>query len=196
MQSALRSSLIFSVPVRRLFAFAADVKPYVRDDPASDVVRLTETPAQGKRAPMAPSSRANARRPSRRTRAAAADKRRLQGRALLGSAPRIAADPKDDAGWLALARTRRRRRRRAGQQSLGPGRRRARPPPMPPISRRQTPDDQAEALALARQPLRPPRELAPRARRLSREPAAQGQRRRAQELRGPARQARLPHRRL
>ncbi len=44
-----------------------------------------------------------------------------------------------------------------------------------------TPDDQAQALVLARRPVRAPSELAPCARRLCREPAAQGQRGDAQE---------------
>ena len=98
-------------------AWAADIKPYVREDIASDVVRLTEDAAQGdgedRRQDQGHSQRDNCCKDAAAAIAAANFK---DASALLGAA--VAAHPKDAAGWLAFAKLGAGGGRREGGRSL------------------------------------------------------------------------------
>jgi hypothetical protein len=98
--------------LRRLFALvlivyagaahAADVKPYTREDLASDVVRLTET-LRKETAAIGAKLRGRSPEQLRKDAAAAiAAKNYKDASPLLGAA--VAGNPKDYAAWLALAR--------------------------------------------------------------------------------------------
>ena len=107
MLQAIRAFLALRAADRRAAPRLADVKPYVRDDLASDVVRLTETCARRPRR-SAPRSRARAPTQLRKDAAAAVVAGDYKGAsALLGAA--VAADPKDSAraGWRSPSSARR-----------------------------------------------------------------------------------------
>src|ERR1700677_1981981 len=83
-------------------ASAADIKPYVREDIASDVVRLTET-LRKETAQIGAKIKGKSADQLRKDAAAAiADKRFKDASPLLGAA--VSANPKDAGSWLALAK--------------------------------------------------------------------------------------------
>jgi uncharacterized protein YfaS (alpha-2-macroglobulin family) len=83
-------------------AWAADIKPYVREDIASDVVRLTET-LRKETAQIGAKFKGKSADQLRKDAAAAiADKRFKDASPLLGAA--VSANPKDGGAWLALAK--------------------------------------------------------------------------------------------
>ena len=102
MKSALRLTLIFLFLFAGFSAFAAEVKPYVRDDTASDVIRLEDTfrkESAANGAKLKGKSPADLVKEAR----AAADKNDFKAARFWAGAA-IAADPKNYAAWLALAR--------------------------------------------------------------------------------------------
>ena len=124
---------------------AAEVKPYARDDLASDVVRLTDTLRKETAQIGAKLKGKSAEQLRKDAAAAVAAGNYKDAGAWLGAV--VAADPKDSASWLALAKlgARPTTRRRTAATTWSNA---ARPPPTPPISARRAPPQQAEALAL------------------------------------------------
>ena len=152
-RNMLKASRNHAIALRILHALAPapaataapPIKPYVRDDLASDVVRLAET-VRKETAQIGRQGQGQERRALRKEAAAAATAGDYKGASkLLGAA--IAGNPKDAAAWLLLAKLARKpttRRPPAATISSSA----ARPPPTPPISADRAAPQQAEALAL------------------------------------------------
>ena len=188
---ALRAAFIAFLFVAS--ALAADVKPYVNEEMASDAVRLAATlkVEAGKIG-----AEAQGKTPD--------DLRKLAGAAVAAgkfdvaaklAAAAVTAAPKDPANWLAYAYCRGQGRRRPGQQPLGSrhargGSRLRRLP-----ARRPSGRPGRGAVAARRSPCAPQR-LARRARRLQGFARPARQYRCPEDLRGDARAIRLPHPRL
>ena len=83
-------------------AWAADIKPYAREDLASDVVRLTETLRKETAQIGAKIKGKSADQLRKDAAAAVADKKFKDASAFLGAA--VTANPKDAGAWLALAK--------------------------------------------------------------------------------------------
>jgi hypothetical protein len=102
MPRILRRWLAFALIIVAGAAFAAPVAPYVREDLASDVVRLTET-LHKEATQIGAKLKGRAADQLRRDAAAAIASSDFKGAsALLGAA--ISANPKDAGAWLALAK--------------------------------------------------------------------------------------------
>src|ERR1700739_3154401 len=102
MPIALRCFLAFVFISLGGAAWAADIKPYAREDLASDVVRLTETLRKETAQIGAKIKGKSADQLRKDAAAAVADKRFKDASALLGAA--VTANPKDAGAWLALAK--------------------------------------------------------------------------------------------
>ena len=172
---------------------AAEVKPYARDDLASDVVRLTDTLRKETAQIGAKLKGKSAEQLRKDAASAVAAGNYKDAGAWLGAV--VAADPKDSASWLALAKL-----GAAADDAQANGRydlvERGQTAAYAAYQRATGARAAGRGAGAARQSLRPPRNVAPGARRLPRQPRPPRRRRRAQDLRGHAREARLPHRRL
>ena len=102
MPIALRCFLAFVFIALGGAAWAADIKPYAREDLASDVVRLTETLRKETAQIGAKIKGKSADQLRKDAAAAVADKKFKDASAFLGAA--VSANPKDAGGWLALAK--------------------------------------------------------------------------------------------
>src|SRR5271170_2361765 len=102
MPIALRCFLAFVLIALGGEVWAADIKPYAREDLASDVVRLTETLRKETAQIGAKIKGKSADQLRKDAAAAVADKRFKDASAFLGAA--VSAIPKDAGGWLALAK--------------------------------------------------------------------------------------------
>src|SRR5277367_332057 len=102
MPIALRCFLAFVLIALGGAASAADIKPYAREDLASDVVRLTET-LRKESAQIGAKIKGKSADQLRKEAAAAVVAGDFKGAGdLIGAAANLA--PKDPAAWLALAR--------------------------------------------------------------------------------------------
>ena len=102
MPIALRRLLVVLFIALGGAAWAADIKPYAREDLASDVVRLTET-LRKETAQIGAKLKGKSADQLRKDAAAAiADKKFKDASAFLGAA--VSANPKDAGAWLALAK--------------------------------------------------------------------------------------------
>ena len=102
MPIALRCFLAFVFIALGGAAWAADIKPYAREDLASDVVRLTETLRKETAQIGAKIKGKSADQLRKDAAAAVADKKFKDASAFLGAA--VTANPKDAGAWLALAK--------------------------------------------------------------------------------------------
>src|ERR1700722_2539143 len=102
MPIALRCFLAVVFIVLGGAAWAADIKPYAREDLASDVVRLTETLRKETAQIGAKIKGKSADQLRKDAAAAVADKKFKDASAFFGAA--VTANPKDAGAWLALAR--------------------------------------------------------------------------------------------
>ncbi len=102
MLRAIRNLLAFALLIAAGAALAAEIKPYVREDLASDVVRLTET-LRKETAQIGAKIKGKTVEQLRKDAAAAVVAANFkEASALIGAA--VAGAPKDAASWLALAR--------------------------------------------------------------------------------------------
>jgi len=102
MLRAIRNFLAFALLIAAGAALAAEIKPYVREDLASDVVRLTET-LRKETAQIGAKIKGKTVEQLRKEAAAAVVAANFkEASALIGAA--VAGAPKDAASWLALAR--------------------------------------------------------------------------------------------
>ncbi len=102
MLQAIRNLLALALLIAAGAALAAEIKPYVREDLASDVVRLTET-LRKETAEIGAKIKGKSAEQLRKDAAAAVVAAKFKdASALLGAA--VASAPKDAGSWLALAR--------------------------------------------------------------------------------------------
>jgi len=102
MLQAIRNFLALALLIAAGAALAAEIKPYVREDLASDVVRLTET-LHKETAQIGAKIKGKSAEQLRKDAAAAVIAANFkEASALIGAA--VASAPKDAASWLALAR--------------------------------------------------------------------------------------------
>jgi hypothetical protein len=102
MLPAIRNFLALALLIAAGAALAAEIKPYVREDLASDVVRLTET-LRKETAEIGAKIKGKSAEQLRKDAAAAVAAAKFKdASALLGAA--VASAPKDAGSWLALAR--------------------------------------------------------------------------------------------
>ena len=191
MLQALRSFVVLLLLIAP--AGAAEIKPFAREDMASDAVRLTEA-LRIATASIGAEVKDKTPDQLRKGAAAAVAAGDFAGAEKLAGAA-VTAAPKDPVNWLAYANVAVKADDAKADNRYDLVTRGA-TAAYAAYLRSTSPDAQAAGARRARRPARAPRALAPRARRAQGLARPARRDRRAQDLRGDARRARIPHSRL